>query len=156
MRRTELDSKNEAGWRALPGALWGIKILHTALAGGFFGDACMVSLVAQLRTPARLRNCQGGIPLPHVLGQQQKSCTTPNLAATSTGWRPRARCVNYPQDASLVIVVKTGATEAFSKLPTLLLAYLSCVPPENLLFFSGVVGTIGKVRPSTHLSYTYW
>jgi hypothetical protein len=104
----------------------------------FFG------LIAKLRGTGRSRDCKGGIPLPHVLAQHQKSGATPNLAATATGWRPGARCDNYPKDASLVIVVKTGATEAYSKLPTLLLTYLSCVPPENLLFFSDIAGTVGN------------
>jgi hypothetical protein len=103
-----------------------------------------LGLIAKLRQPARPRNCQGGIPLPQILAQQRKSGATANFAATSAGWRPGARCANYPQDASLVIVVKTGATEAFSKLPTLLLTYLSCVPPENVLFFSDMAGTIGN------------
>ena len=103
-----------------------------------------LGLVAKLRSPARVRNCQGGIPLPQILAQQRKSGATANFAATSAGWRPGARCANYPPDASLVIVVKTGATEAFSKLPTLLLTYLSCVPPENVLFFSDMTGTIGN------------
>ncbi|OBT96910.1 hypothetical protein VE01_05505 [Pseudogymnoascus verrucosus] len=103
-----------------------------------------LGLIAKLRQPARPRNCQGGIPLPQILAQQRKSGATANFAATTAGWRPGARCANYPQDASLVIVVKTGATEAFSKLPTLLLTYLSCVPPENVLFFSDMAGTIGN------------
>lgn len=101
-------------------------------------------LFSKPRSTGRQKDCRGGIPLPHVLAQQQRDGATPNIATTATGWRPGPRCENYPQDASLVIVVKTGATEAYSKLPTLLLTYLSCVPPENLLFFSDMAGTVGN------------
>ncbi|KFY22752.1 hypothetical protein V493_06347 [Pseudogymnoascus sp. VKM F-4281 (FW-2241)] len=124
--RIERDTKDEAGQCARHEEVWGIQILYTTSTSSLIDDA------------------RGGIPLPQILAQQQKSGATANFAATSTGWRPGARCANYPQDASLVIVVKTGATEAFSKLPTLLLTYLSCVPPENVLFFSDMAGTIGN------------
>lgn len=57
-----------------------------------------------------------------------------------------AQCASYPQDASVVIVVKTGATEAFDKLPTILMTYLSCVPHENLLIFSDMASSIGPYK----------
>ena len=41
------------------------------------------------------------------------------------------------QNSDIVIVVKTGVTEAFQKLPTQLLTFLSCVK-EHVLIFSDI------------------
>lgn len=46
----------------------------------------------------------------------------------------------------VVIVVKTGATEAIEKLPTQLVTALRCVPARNMLHFSDMAQTIGEIE----------
>jgi hypothetical protein len=47
-------------------------------------------------------------------------------------------CLAYPSlDPDVVIVVKTGATEAFNRIPTHLLIFLFCAK-DNVLVFSDV------------------
>lgn len=46
-------------------------------------------------------------------------------------------CRGYPSgDSDVVIVVKTGATEALARIPTLLTTFLSCVKENEVVFFS--------------------
>ncbi|CZS97650.1 uncharacterized protein RAG0_06619 [Rhynchosporium agropyri] len=48
-----------------------------------------------------------------------------------------------PFGSSLVLTVKTGATEAFQKIPIQLETTLGCVPLENVLWFSDMAQNIG-------------
>ncbi|XMA11832.1 hypothetical protein WAI453_004623 [Rhynchosporium graminicola] len=48
-----------------------------------------------------------------------------------------------PFGSSLVVTVKTGATEAFQKIPIQLETTLGCVPWENVLWFSDMAQNIG-------------
>jgi len=86
---------------------------------------------------------RSGISEPVGDGKKETAETRKSDGPTATEWSQGPGCASYPKDASIVIVVKTGATEAFSKLPTILLTYLSCVPPSNLLLFSDLAGSIG-------------
>jgi hypothetical protein len=55
-------------------------------------------------------------------------------------------CLAYPfQESGAVIVVKTGATEALARIPTLLLTFLSCAE-DDVLFFSDMEQKIGGVH----------
>jgi hypothetical protein len=55
-------------------------------------------------------------------------------ADTITG-TPSSYCASFPSFDNLVVVVKTGATEAYDKLPTQILTILQCAR-KNLLIFS--------------------
>ncbi|CZT44583.1 uncharacterized protein RSE6_04774 [Rhynchosporium secalis] len=48
-----------------------------------------------------------------------------------------------PFGSSLVVTVKTGATEAFQKIPIQLETTLGCVPLENVLWFSDMAQNVG-------------
>jgi hypothetical protein len=52
-------------------------------------------------------------------------------------------CLAYPSlDPDVVIVVKTGATEALNRIPTQLLTFLSCAK-DDVLIFSDMEQDIG-------------
>ena len=58
-------------------------------------------------------------------------------AASSSSYSKNAShnaCDVYPKDSDIVIVVKTGATEASRKIPTQLLSFLSCAKDDLLIF----------------------
>jgi hypothetical protein len=67
------------------------------------------------------------------------------------GAKPDNACAAYQRDASIVIVVKTGASEIFTKVPTQLLTFLSCAP-NDLLIFSDHSSSIGVHRVHDSLS----
>lgn len=48
-------------------------------------------------------------------------------------------CTNFPNTDNILLVMKTGATEAFDKVPTQLLTAMQCLP--DFLIFSDMVGT---------------
>jgi len=54
-------------------------------------------------------------------------------------------CGAYPKNSDIVIIVKTGASEAFQKLPTQLLTFLQCAK-DDLLIFSDMDQTIGEYQ----------
>jgi hypothetical protein len=59
-------------------------------------------------------------------------------------------CANFPNMDGIQLVMKTGATEAFDKVPTHLLTTLQCVP--DFLLFSDMVRGLGrdwKAKPSS-------
>lgn len=53
-------------------------------------------------------------------------------------------CENFPDTRGILLVMKTGATEAHAKLPTHLVTDLQCLP--DLLLFSDLVSTIFGVQ----------
>lgn len=55
-------------------------------------------------------------------------------------------CARFPDTDGVLLVMKTGATEAFDRMPTQLLTTMSCLP-DNFLIFSDLVGCF--------LKYTY-
>lgn len=54
-------------------------------------------------------------------------------------------CAGYPKDADVVIVVKTGATEASRRLPLQLVSFLSCAK-DDVLVFSDMEQYIGDLH----------
>lgn len=48
-------------------------------------------------------------------------------------------CANFPDTDGVLLVMKTGATEAFDRIPTHLLTTLNCLP--DFLIFSDMVRT---------------
>lgn len=62
------------------------------------------------------------------------------LTTNSTSLRPdprpanATRCSAYPENADVVIVVKTGGTETFQKIPTQLMTFLQCAKDDVLIF----------------------
>lgn len=79
---------------------------------------------------------------PKPITPKVKAPTAPAPAADASSPLSPA-CAAYPKDASLVTIVKTGATEAFARLPTLLLTYLSCIPEGSMLIYSDMAQQIG-------------
>lgn len=65
-----------------------------------------------------------------------ETAPTPLVAnSTSSHASPNTpRCGAYPKDADVVIVVKTGGTETFQKIPTQLMTFLQCAPDDVLIF----------------------
>lgn len=64
-----------------------------------------------------------------------------------TGWQTSlyrsSRCDAYPKNSDIAIVVKTGGTETFQKIPTLLLTFLKCAG-DDVLIFSDMEMDIGE------------
>ena len=70
---------------------------------------------------------------PHVTSTSSHAETSPPpVAATSGPGTPR--CGAYPTDADVVIVVKTGGTETFQKIPTQLMTFLQCAEDDVIVF----------------------
>ncbi|CAG9999478.1 unnamed protein product, partial [Clonostachys byssicola] len=53
-----------------------------------------------------------------------------------------SQCKDFPDTEGIVVVMKTGATESYSKIPTQLLTSLQCIP--NVLLFSDLNQQIGE------------
>jgi hypothetical protein len=58
-------------------------------------------------------------------------------AAVHEQWNFSSPCRNFPNMDKIMLVMKTGATEAFDKLPTQLLTGLQCI--DDFLIFSDLV-----------------
>jgi hypothetical protein len=71
----------------------------------------------------------------------------PHIISNSSSSPPYSHgvCSGYPKDADIVIVVKTGATEASRKLPLQLLSFLSCAK-DDVLLFSDMAQRIGDLH----------
>ncbi|KAI0534980.1 hypothetical protein GGR58DRAFT_480810 [Xylaria digitata] len=52
-------------------------------------------------------------------------------------------CARFPDTNGILFVMKTGATEAFDRLPTQLLTTMSCLPDSNFLLFSDMEQQMG-------------
>jgi hypothetical protein len=52
-------------------------------------------------------------------------------------WNFSTPCENFPDTEDILLVMKTGATEAFDKMPTQLLTSMQCLP--DFLLFSDLV-----------------
>ncbi|KAI0402510.1 glycosyltransferase family 31 protein [Xylaria palmicola] len=52
-------------------------------------------------------------------------------------------CARFPDTDGILLVMKTGATEAFDRMPTQLLTTMSCLP-DNFLIFSDMEQQIGR------------
>lgn len=65
-------------------------------------------------------------------------------------------CQGFPSMDDIMVVMKTGATEAFEKMPTQLLTSLQCIP--DFLLFSDLVRNIGPLSFSrtNFLGTTNW
>lgn len=63
---------------------------------------------------------------------------TPTYGSTS----PDRRCEAFPDQGDILLVVKTGATESYDKLPTQLLTNLQCA--DDFLIFSDLEQKIGR------------
>ena len=49
-------------------------------------------------------------------------------------------CGNFPNTSGILLVMKTGATESYDKLPTQLLTHMQCLP--DFLIFSDLVSSV--------------
>lgn len=58
-------------------------------------------------------------------------------AAVHEHWNFSQPCQGFPNTEDVMVVMKTGATEAFEKMPTQLLTSLQCLP--DFLLFSDLV-----------------
>ncbi|KAJ6782732.1 hypothetical protein PWT90_08989 [Aphanocladium album] len=63
-------------------------------------------------------------------------------AAVHAHWNFSEPCQNFPSTDDIMVVMKTGATESFEKMPTQLLTSLQCIP--DFLLFSDLEQQIGK------------
>ncbi|KAJ3490757.1 hypothetical protein NLG97_g5724 [Lecanicillium saksenae] len=63
-------------------------------------------------------------------------------AAVHAHWNFSEPCQNFPSMDDVMVVMKTGATESFEKMPTQLLTGLQCIP--DFLLFSDLEQQIGK------------
>ncbi|KAI1424139.1 hypothetical protein F5Y12DRAFT_715670 [Xylaria sp. FL1777] len=52
-------------------------------------------------------------------------------------------CARFPDTDGILLVMKTGATEAFDRLPTQLLTTMSCLPDSKFLLFSDLEQQMG-------------
>lgn len=57
--------------------------------------------------------------------------------AVHSHWNFSEPCARFPNTDGILLVMKTGATEAFDKMPTQLLTSLQCLP--DFLLFSDLV-----------------
>ncbi|KAI5928180.1 hypothetical protein F4810DRAFT_647354 [Camillea tinctor] len=73
---------------------------------------------------------------PHELGQSNMNATQWKEFDTGrTPIRPHdPMCDNFPNTSNILVVVKTGATESYAKIPTQLMTNLRCV--DDFLIFS--------------------
>lgn len=60
-----------------------------------------------------------------------------NQATVHPTWNFSTPCEGFPNTDNILLVMKTGATEAFDKLPTQLLTSMQCLP--DFLLFSDLV-----------------
>lgn len=58
-------------------------------------------------------------------------------AAVHSRWNFSEPCQNFPSTDDIMVVMKTGATESFEKMPTQLLTSMQCIP--DFLLFSDLV-----------------
>lgn len=73
----------------------------------------------------------------------------PSAAVNSTKTWPKRpidgpRCGAYPDNADVVIVVKTGGTETFKKIPTQLMTFLQCAKDDAVIFSDMELDLAGK------------
>jgi hypothetical protein len=76
-------------------------------------------------------------------------------AAVHSQWNFSSPCHGFPNMDSVMLVMKTGATEAYDKLPTQLLTGLQCI--DDFLIFSDLVSlrlSWSCTRPSQRPSHT--
>ncbi|TGJ81491.1 hypothetical protein E0Z10_g7273 [Xylaria hypoxylon] len=52
-------------------------------------------------------------------------------------------CARFPNTDGILFVMKTGATEAFDRIPTQLITTMSCLPDSNFLLFSDMEQQMG-------------
>ncbi|KAI2624067.1 glycosyltransferase family 31 protein [Xylaria nigripes] len=52
-------------------------------------------------------------------------------------------CARFPNTDGVLLVMKTGATESFDRMPTQLLTTMSCLPESNFLIFSDMEQQLG-------------
>lgn len=62
-------------------------------------------------------------------------------------------CARFPNTDGVLLVMKTGATEAFDRVPTQLLTTMSCLP-QNFLLFSDMVWRLSTPRVGNQWSRT--
>ena len=70
--------------------------------------------------------------------------TKPEPFHTYGSTSPDRRCEAFPDQGDILLVVKTGATESYNKLPTQLLTNLQCA--EDFLIFSDLEQKIGRYQ----------
>lgn len=73
-------------------------------------------------------------------------------AAVHSQWNFSSPCHGFPNMDSIMLVMKTGATEAYDKLPTQLLTGLQCI--DDFLIFSDLVSLCSSwscTRPSSFM-----
>lgn len=74
----------------------------------------------------------------HTEEQTEEPATLPDTAANFRKLDPA--CAAFPDTSNVLVVMKTGASEAYSKIPTQILTNLRCV--YDFLFFSDMAETI--------------
>lgn len=109
-----------------------------------FTIACII-LICLVNFQILLQHCSSRVPPDRPPSSSQDSTSSPHDSLYSN---PRSRpdgCAAYPEHANVAIVVKTGATEVFNKIPTQLMTFLSCAL-EDVLIFSDMDQSIGSKR----------
>ncbi|SLM33672.1 hypothetical protein LPUS_02207 [Lasallia pustulata] len=81
-------------------------------------------------------------PSPIQASSTATATPTPTPAPTYGSTSPDRRCEAFPDQGDILLVVKTGATESYDKLPTQLLTNLQCA--DDFLIFSDLEQHIGK------------
>ncbi|KAL7934835.1 glycosyltransferase family 31 protein [Trichoderma chlorosporum] len=81
---------------------------------------------------------QGGSKGPAAMPVKASNAPLSKIAALSKtagalGYASESDCAHFPETSKILLVMKTGASEAFSKIPTQLLTNLKCLP-EFLIF----------------------
>ncbi|CRK13882.1 hypothetical protein BN1723_010153 [Verticillium longisporum] len=89
------------------------------------------------------------IDTPNVPDTKAKEDPPKDPAANGLFFRPKDPvCDSFPDTSNILLVMKTGATEAFNRVPTQLMTMLKCVP--EYFIFSDLAETIGgyQIRDS--------
>ncbi|KAH9896342.1 hypothetical protein F4778DRAFT_783616 [Xylariomycetidae sp. FL2044] len=113
--------------------------------GFCLATACLVVLILTAKRLGEWSLRRPGYRVPTL--HRPSSQTDPNsIWSTPAPDRPPPRpydpsCAVFPDTSSILVIVKTGATEAYSKIPSQLLTFLRCAP--DFLIFSDMPQKIG-------------
>lgn len=99
-----------------------------------------------LDSPTKQHTTPSARPSPVQESTTTSTTPTPTPTPTSTygSTSPDLRCEAFPDQGDILLVVKTGATESYDKLPTQLLTNLQCA--DDFLIFSDLEQQIGRYK----------
>ena len=95
-----------------------------------------------LDSPDKQQITPASEPSPIQASSTATATPTPTPTPTYGSTSPDRRCDAFPNREDILLVVKTGATESYDKLPTQLLTNLQCA--DDFLIFSDLEQYIGK------------